>query len=178
MFGKHISNYSNFSGEKLGITAQDNILWDMTSLYEHFIITGIIRGMSMQEIEQKFEVLSEKLNLDKKHKLVEVLSGGNKRKLATALTLFINPSLSFYDEPTVGLDPISRRNLLQLIRAQKQSTLFTTHRLDEAEYLCDRIAILMGGRLVCVGSSSFLKELYADDIFILVENPSGDLPQL
>ena len=58
----------------------------------------------------------------------------------------------FLDEPTVGLDPIARRSLLNMIKENKTSTLFTTHRLDEAEFLCERIAIIIGGKLVCIGT--------------------------
>jgi len=86
------------------------------------------------------------------------LSGGNKRKLCVALNLFSNSELSFYDEPTVGLDPSTRRNLLELIKQSKSSVLFTTHRLDEAEYICSHIVILKKGSLIFKGSlNDFLK---------------------
>jgi len=77
------------------------------------------------------------MNLDKGTKIAEILSGGNKRKLCTALTLFGEPNIAFFDEPTVGLDPVARRTLLELVKRQDGSALFTTHRLDEAEFLCD-----------------------------------------
>ncbi len=78
--------------------------------------------------------------MDKGTKLADILSGGNKRKLCTGLTLFSKPIITFLDEPTVGLDPIARRSLLELVKNSvnfRGSVLFTTHRLDEAEYLCN-----------------------------------------
>jgi ABC-2 type transport system ATP-binding protein len=128
----------------------------------------LVRGFDDAYIQSSYQELSKQMNLDKGTKLSEILSGGNKRKLGTALTLFSHPTISFYDEPTVGLDPVARRQLLKLIKSQGSSGLFTTHRLDEAEYLCDKIAIIIGGRLICIGSSDFLKRHYADSNFILL----------
>jgi ABC-2 type transport system ATP-binding protein len=91
------------------------------------------------------------LELDKPYKYACILSGGNKRKLCTALTLFTSPKLAYFDEPTVGLDPVARRNLLNLIKNSGASVLFTTHRLDEAEYLCSRVAIIQLGKILYDG---------------------------
>ena len=102
--------------------------------------------------EKRFKTLSTMLELDKSHKYACILSGGNKRKLCTALTLFTSPKLAYFDEPTVGLDPVSRRNLLNLIKNCGASVLFTTHRLDEAEYLCTRVAIIQLGKILYDGS--------------------------
>ena len=91
------------------------------------------------------------LEIDEDHKFPAILSGGNKRKLSSALTLLTFPSLAYFDEPTVGLDPVARRNLLDLIKNCGASVLFTTHRLDEAEYLCNRVAIMKHGLIVYDG---------------------------
>ena len=99
------------------------------------------------------------------HKYPLILSGGNKRKLSTALTLLTCPKLSFYDEPTVGLDPVARRNLLDLIKSSSEACLFTTHRLDEAEYLCSRVAILKKGKLLFDGDIEEIKAKYLQGSF-------------
>ena len=91
------------------------------------------------------------LELDKHYKYASILSGGNRRKLCTALTLLTSPKLAYFDEPTVGLDPVARRNLLNLIKVCGASVLITTHRLDEAEYLCTRVAIIQKGVLLYDG---------------------------
>jgi len=67
------------------------------------------------------------------------------------------PKLAFFDEPTTGLDPVSRRSLLKLIKQSKASVLFTTHRLDEAEYLCSRVAIMQFGKFLYCGNIEDIK---------------------
>lgn len=89
------------------------------------------------------------------------LSGGNKRKLSCAQTLMLKPDLEFLDEPTTGVDPVSRRSLLKMVKQLRNSSvLLTTHRMDEAEQLCDHIAIMINGRFVCYGTPGYLKEHY------------------
>lgn len=75
-----------------------------------------MKGLSDPDILLRYQNISKQLNLDKGTKLADILSGGNKRKLCTALTLFANPQISFLDEPTVGLDPVARRSLLELVK--------------------------------------------------------------
>jgi len=104
--------------------------------------------------------LHHSLELDKPNKYPSILSGGNKRKLCTALTLLTSPKLAYYDEPTVGLDPVSRRNLLNLIKQSDASSLFTTHRLDEAEYICDRVAIIQKGKILYMGNTNDINRAY------------------
>ena len=89
------------------------------------------------------------------------LSGGNKRKLCCAMSLMANPRIEFLDEPTTGVDPIARRSLFKMLKhLKKSSIMLTTHRMDEAEALCDVIAIMINGRFVCYGSPSHLKQKY------------------
>lgn len=89
------------------------------------------------------------------------LSGGNKRKLCCAISLIGCPSVEFMDEPTTGVDPVSRRSLFDMIKAlDKSAIILTTHRMDEAESLCDNIGIMINGRFCVYGSSSHLKTAY------------------
>ncbi len=89
------------------------------------------------------------------------LSGGNKRKLSCALTLLVSPSIEFLDEPTSGVDPVSRRSLFKMVKQLKNSSIIlTTHRMDEAEQLCDNIAIMINGRIVCFGTPTYLMQNY------------------
>jgi ABC-2 type transport system ATP-binding protein len=110
------------------------------SIKEHCRIISLVTGAP--NFENRFKNLTQLLELDKSYKFASILSGGNRRKLCTALTLLTSPKLAYFDEPTVGLDPVARRNLLNLIKSSDTSVLFTTHRLDEAEYLCSRVAIM------------------------------------
>ena len=102
-----------------------------------------------------FELL-DRVNLrDKAKAKVKELSGGQKQRFSIATTLINNPKIIFLDEPTTGLDPQARRNLWELIkqiRSRGTTLILTTHYLDEAEYLCDRVAIVDSGRIVALNS--------------------------
>jgi len=96
---------------------------------------------------------------DKKNQKSEKLSGGQKQRLSIAIALVNEPQVLFLDEPTTGLDPQARRNLWELIRdIQKRGTtvFLTTHYLDEAEVLCDRVAIMDGGKIIALDSPKAL----------------------
>ena len=85
------------------------------------------------------------------------LSGGNKRKLCCALTLLVQPEIEFLDEPTSGVDPVSRRSLFKMVKQLRAASIvLTTHRMDEAEQLCDQIAIMINGSIVCYGTPNYL----------------------
>lgn len=128
----------------INLTAQEDILWPYLSIEEHFQVVALLT--LEPNYKRRFDYLTKNLQLDKPHKTSMILSGGNKRKLCTALTLLSKPKLAYYDEPTTGLDPVSRRNLLRLIKMSNSSVVFTTHRLDEAEYLCEKILIMKKGK--------------------------------
>jgi ABC-2 type transport system ATP-binding protein len=100
--------------------------------------------------------LLDKVNLrDKAKARVKELSGGQKQRFSIATTLINSPKVIFLDEPTTGLDPQARRNLWELIqdiRAKGTTVIITTHYMDEAEYLCDRVAIVDSGRIVALSS--------------------------
>jgi ABC-2 type transport system ATP-binding protein len=139
----------------VNITAQADILWPYLSIKEHCQIIALISGQP--KFERRFAELAKLLELDAEYKVASILSGGNRRKLCTALTLLTVPKLAYFDEPTVGLDPVARRNLLNLIKRSNASVLFTTHRLDEAEYLCSRVAIMQLGKILFDGNIEDIK---------------------
>lgn len=94
--------------------------------------------------------------MDYKDRYSKELSGGNKRKLCTAIALIGNPTIQFFDEPSSGMDPLARKflwNTLQRAKTlRKGGLIFTTHSLPEAESLCDKIGILVNGEFKCIGS--------------------------
>mmetsp|Transcript_10517 Transcript_10517/g.17627 ORF Transcript_10517/g.17627 Transcript_10517/m.17627 type:complete len:443 (+) Transcript_10517:941-2269(+) len=141
LFGLNISEVDSLRG--VNITNQADVLWPLLSVEEHFRVMALVSGRP--DYRARFEQLSARLELGPGEKCAQVLSGGTRRKLCTALTLLTTPELAFFDEPTVGLDPVARRSLLSLIKQSGASVLFTTHRLDEAEFLCSRVAILKQG---------------------------------
>ena len=101
------------------------------------------------------------------------LSGGNKRKLCTALALIGNPSLQFFDEPSSGMDPLARKGLWRCLKLNKElrdgGVVFTTHSLPEAESLCDKIGILVNGEFKCFGSVQHLKQKYSEGYRLTVQ---------
>lgn len=103
------------------------------------------------------------------------LSGGNKRKLVCAMSLMGCPHIEFLDEPTTGVDPVSRRSLFKMLKSLKDSGLvLTTHRMDEAESLCDNIAIMINGRFVCYGSPGQLKSRYGKGYSLMIRHVMDD----
>lgn len=100
------------------------------------------------------------------------LSGGNKRKLCVTLALIGGPNMQFFDEPSSGVDPIARRflwnSLTQNQKLRKSAITITTHSMVEAESLCNKIGILVNGRMQCYGSPEFLKQKYGEGYLISI----------
>lgn len=117
----------------------------------------------MEELEWQKNFIKRTLDLDTfSETKAGQLSGGNKRKLVCAMSLVACPSVEFLDEPTTGVDPVSRRSLFKMLKnLQESSLVLTTHRMDEAESLCDKIAIMINGRYVVLGSPGHIKDQYS-----------------
>ncbi len=130
------------------------------------------------------DALLKRLQLwEKKDSRYATLSGGQKQRLALALALINDPQLLFLDEPTTGLDPQVRleiRDLIEELRAEKRTILMTTHYIEEAERLCDRVAIIDAGVIIAIGSPHDLQERSAEqssiDITLNQSLPSSALP--
>ncbi|MDD5571535.1 MAG: ABC transporter ATP-binding protein [Bacteroidales bacterium] len=139
------------------------------SLYEDLTVTENIRfyagiyGISRKEIKERTNILVEKLHLESvKDTLIKSLPLGWKQKLAFSVAIFHEPKIVFLDEPTSGVDPITRRQFWEMIyeAANNDMTVFvTTHYLDEAEY-CNRVSIMVDGRIDALDSPKNLKEKY------------------
>jgi ATP-binding cassette subfamily A (ABC1) protein 3 len=120
-----------------------------------------IKGSKINK--QEIQELMDKIELTpKKDALCSTLSGGQKRKLCIALALIGGSQIILLDEPTSGMDAMARRKLWEFLKNYKKDKimLLTTHYLDEAEYLGDRIGIMSDGHFLCSGTSSFLKSKY------------------
>jgi ABC-2 type transport system ATP-binding protein len=103
-------------------------------------------------------------------KLVSTISGGNKRKLCCAMALLVPPKILLLDEISNGVDPIARRNLYSYLRSLKETTTFlVTHRIDEAEKICDQIAIIVEGKIREIGSPHVLKERNGNELMLKVD---------
>lgn len=143
--------------EKLGIQLQDTQLSEKLTVSETLRLfrSFYVKGRDVSDVIDIVQLG------EKKHARVGTLSGGQKQRLAIACALVGDPDLLFLDEPTTGLDPQSRRQLWALIeefKATGRSILLTTHYMDEAEKLCDRVAIVDHGRVIALGSPAELIE--------------------
>lgn len=148
--------------EMIGVVPQNiNLEMDLTT-FENLEFHGRLHRMKRDDRDRKIEELLSFVALEeKKDVAVEYLSGGMKRRLLIARALMHEPQVLFLDEPTVGLDPQVRRKIWDLIRDLKikgLTILLTTHYIEEAEALCDRVGILRKGKLIALDSPSALKK--------------------
>lgn len=149
--------------KSLGLCPQQDLLFNYLTVSEHLyfycVIKGVPRKMCLKEINC---MLSTFNLLEKRNAFPESLSGGMKRKLSIMIALVGVSKVVILDEPTAGMDPVSRRATWSLLQEFKQdrTILLTTHYMDEADILGDRIAIMVKGALRCCGSSVFLKQIY------------------
>lgn len=149
----------------LGVCPQHDVLWDVLTCEEHLMLFACFKGVPDQEAPQEVSRTLERVGLaaaGATQRQAGHLSGGMRRKLSLGIAFLGGSRLVVLDEPTSGLDPYSRRAVWELIRCMKQGrvTVLSTHYMDEADILGDRIGILHKGRLRCCGSPHFLKRAY------------------
>jgi ATP-binding cassette subfamily A (ABC1) protein 3 len=148
LYNKSIVHNKQEARQSIGICPQHNVLFDELTVYEHLAFFMRIKGLA----PEKGKILghAEEIGLtDYLGTASKALSGGNKRKLSVAIALSGDPDVLILDEPTSAMDPHSRRAVWELLRAKKKGrvTLLTTHFMDEAELLSDRVAVMKGGKL-------------------------------
>ena len=150
-----------YDKSKIGVCPQDIILWDYLTCYENLYTMGQMYDIPKKELHTRIESILKKLMLfDKKDNVVEELSGGMKRRMNIAMATIHHPKLLILDEPSEGLDPQSRRILWDYINDEKSkgnTIILTTHLMDEADALSDRIAIIDYGKLLKLDTPDNLK---------------------
>ncbi|KAL2092632.1 hypothetical protein ACEWY4_012430 [Coilia grayii] len=165
IYGHDIRTEMERIRQNLGMCPQHNVLFDKLSVEEHLWFYSRLKGMAEDDIRKEMDKMIEDLELsNKRHSLVQTLSGGMKRKLSVAIAFVGGSRAVILDEPTAGVDPYARRAIWDLILKYKQgrTILLSTHHMDEADLLGDRIAIISHGKLKCCGSPLFLKSTYGD----------------
>ncbi|KAK5642702.1 hypothetical protein RI129_008869 [Pyrocoelia pectoralis] len=157
----------------IGYCPQFDALLDELTCFETLIIFSLIRGMSYAASKNMAKNLSHDLDFyHHLYKRVNELSGGNKRKLSTALSLIGNPSVLFLDEPTSGMDPVTKRyiwNVLCSVRDRGKCIILTSHSMEECEALCTKSAIMVNGIFMCIGSTQHLKSKFSDGYTLIVK---------
>ncbi|ORX81212.1 hypothetical protein BCR32DRAFT_293415 [Anaeromyces robustus] len=146
----------------LGYCPQEDTLWNELTLFEHIEMFLYIRGYSKRESKRLAKQFIQYCRLTPhKNKIPNELSGGTRRKLNILIALCCSSSKVMLDEPTAGMDPSTRRYVWDIIKATLQcnqsATIMTTHSMEEAELLCNRIGIMVNGKLKCIGSPEHLK---------------------
>jgi ABC-2 type transport system ATP-binding protein len=144
----------------IGVSPQDTILSERLNCWENLALIGKVHGVSSDEVKRRSTNLLETMGLMERAKdHVRKFSGGMKRRLSIAMALISEPQVLFLDEPTLGLDPQARRAIWEYIAGLKgkKTILLTTHYMEEADSLSDRIGIIDEGRVVALGTSQELK---------------------
>ena len=161
--GSDIKTNIDGARQSLGLCPQHNILFDELTVKEHIIFFSRLKGMKGAAIKEEIRKYVDLLDLTpKKNKQSHTLSGGMKRKLSVGIALCGNSKVVLIDEASSGMDPAARRALWDLLIQEKKgrTILLSTHFMDEADVLGDRIAIMAEGELKAVGSSFFLKKRF------------------
>lgn len=165
--------------DKIGYCPQFDALLEGLTCRETLEMYALIHGIQRADVSAYVRTAAANLDfiqhIDKK---VSQLSGGNKRKLSTAIALLGDPSIIFLDEPTSGMDPATRRNLWNVVmklRESGKSIVLTSHSMEECEALCTRLTVLVNGDAKCLGSVQHLKNKFTQGFELKVKVPStGD----
>jgi ABC-2 type transport system ATP-binding protein len=165
----------------IGYMCQKFSLYEDLTVRENITLYGGIYGMSRQLIKKRTGELFEKLNFEEySDRLISSLPLGLKQKLAFSVAVLHEPGIVFLDEPTGGVDPVTRRQFWEMIyeTASLGITVFvTTHYMDEAEY-CDRISIMNEGRIVALDTPAELKKRYnassVEEVFVSIARPANN----
>ncbi len=154
--------------QNIGVVLQQTSVDADLSVWENMELHGRLHHLPNPQRQQSINRWLEYVELiERRNDLVKTLSGGMKRRLQIARALLHEPKILFLDEPTVGLDPQTRRRLWEIIldlNKQGMTMLLTTHYMDEVEYLCDRIGIMDGGKLISNGTLQQLKAQYGEGL--------------
>ncbi|XLU57881.1 hypothetical protein S245_052529 [Arachis hypogaea] len=149
----------------MGVCPQHDLLWETLTGREHLLFYGRLKNLKGSALTQAVEESLKSVNLfhgGVADKHAGKYSGGMKRRLSVAISLIGDPRVVYMDEPSTGLDPASRNNLWNVVRRAKQdrAIILTTHSMEEAEVLCDRLGIFVDGSLQCIGNPKELKARY------------------
>jgi ATP-binding cassette subfamily A (ABC1) protein 3 len=162
-FGVSVRSQPEQVLRSMGVCLQQNILLDDLTVEEHMRLFAAIRGVPSLNLEAGISDLLTAVNLNThRSQMAKTLSGGQKRRLCTAMAFLGDPKIVFLDEPTSGLDPSARRSLWSFLKQRRTGRVIvlTTHFMDEADLLADRKGIIVDGRLAVCGSSPFLKNKF------------------
>ncbi|GBF94154.1 ABC transporter A family [Raphidocelis subcapitata] len=162
----------------MGVCPQHDLLWETLTGREHLLFYGRLKGLEGKALVEAVESGLRGVNLWNNgvaDKQARAYSGGMKRRLSVAISFVGDPLVVYLDEPSTGLDPASRRNLWDVVKASKagRGIVLTTHSMEEAETLCDRLGIFVDGQLVCIGNPKEITSRYGGYLVMTLTVAAG-----
>ncbi|KAG0215821.1 ATP-binding cassette sub- A member 2 [Mortierella sp. GBA43] len=170
--GLPIAPYHEDLRSIIGICPQFDVLWPKLTPQDHLRLFGRIKGVAPEDMDKAVNQMLEEMGLTEfTNKASKTLSGGNKRRLSLAMAIIGCPKVVFMDEPTTGVDVSIRQLIWNAIRKLKRSScvILTTHSMEEADALCDRIGIITNGHIQALGTSQRLKNTYGAGYKVIVK---------
>ncbi|KIZ07740.1 hypothetical protein MNEG_0209 [Monoraphidium neglectum] len=166
----------------MGVCPQHDLLWETLTGREHLTFYGRLKGLQGKALLEAVESGLRAVNLWNNgvaDKQARQYSGGMKRRLSVAISFVGDPLVVYLDEPSTGLDPASRRNLWDVVKSNKagRGIVLTTHSMEEAETLCDRLGIFVDGRLVCIGNPKEITSRYGGYLVMTLTVAGGQESQ-
>uniref|UniRef100_A0AAX7SCW7 ABC transporter domain-containing protein n=1 Tax=Astatotilapia calliptera TaxID=8154 RepID=A0AAX7SCW7_ASTCA len=180
ILGRDIRTELSAIRQSLGVCPQHNVLFSMLTVEEHIWFYARLKGLPEERVKGEIEQILQDTGLPHKRNCrTSTLSGGMQRKLSVALAFVGGSKVVILDEPTAGVDPYARRGIWDLLLKYRQgrTIILSTHHMDEADILGDRIAIISHGKLCCVGSSLYLKNQLGTGYYLTLvkKNPEPSL---
>ncbi|KAM3922145.1 ABC-type organic anion transporter ABCA8-like isoform 1-T1 [Leptodactylus fuscus] len=166
----------------LGYCPQTSPLWPSLTIKEHLEIYAAVKGLRKEDADTAIRRVADALELkDHLGKPAKKLSAGVSRKVCFAISMLGNPTIVLLDEPSTGLDPRGQQRLWRAIRAafknKERGAILTTHYMEEAEAVCDRVAIMIAGKLRCIGSIQQLKSRFGKDYLLEIKVKDSQQPE-
>ena len=181
LYGQDAVQEKDIFQQFVGLCPQFDIFYpDLTSL-QHLQFYSKLRGLTSNKDSSFCQQLLKQTELtEHQHKKAKFLSGGMKRRLSLAIALVGSPKIVILDEPTTGLDPLTRRHLWEIFKnlGHNRTVLLTTHSMDEAEILCNKIGVLVDGQMVAMGSCNDLKSRFNQGYILTLIGRSNEIETL
>ncbi|KAJ9468844.1 ABC transporter ced-7 [Diplonema papillatum] len=175
--GYNVASDTSRARTQLGYCPQFDALLDLMTPLEHLRFYCALRGIPNDKVDRVCTAILRRLDLEPhQHKECRKLSGGNKRKLSIGISLVGGPLALLLDEPTAGMDPVARRGMWNALKeiGSDRSVILTTHHLEEVEALAHRVAIMVAGRVECIGSLPHLKEKFGGGYEVEIKAANTD----
>lgn len=180
---KDIKKYPKIGKQYIGLVPQDIALYPTLSAQENLIFWGRMYGLSGREIKKRVDEVLEIVKLtDRRKSIIQDFSGGMKRRINIAAALLHSPQILIMDEPTVGIDPQSRNNILETVKelnnnGKGMTVIYTSHYMEEVEFLCKRVGIMDEGNVLAIGDKEKLKyqAMESESIEIAVSKMNQDV---